>query len=117
MEWDDVQKARVTAMSKLAALPPGETAAKRSLLRDCCAISLLSLIPPDRVGCIRKVYRDALSPPPPFETTHCLSERPLLECACAQLRLGQTLKRKPGGGWKLDFSSIRDQHKTSRFCA
>ena len=32
-----------------------------------------------------------------------------------QLRLGQTLKRKQGGGWKIDFSSIRDQHKTSRF--
>ena len=32
-----------------------------------------------------------------------------------KLRLGQTLKRKSGGGWKIDFSSIRDQHKTSRF--
>ena len=32
-----------------------------------------------------------------------------------QLRLGQTLRRKQGGGWKIDFSSIRDQHKTSRF--
>ena len=49
------------------------------------AISLLSLIPPDRVGCIRK------------------------------LRLGHTLQRKESGGWKMDLSKQRDGHKTSRF--
>ena len=85
LEWPDVQKARVTAMSKLSELPPGESAAKRNLLRDCAAISLLSLIPPDRVGCIRK------------------------------LRLNYTLKRKQGGGWMVDLSKQRDGHKTSRF--
>ena len=63
----------------------GAPAAKRNLLRDCCALSLLSLIPPDRVGCIRK------------------------------LRLGHTLKKKPGGGWMMDLSKQRDGHKTSRF--
>ena len=56
-----------------------------SLLRDAAAISLLSLIPPDRVGCIRK------------------------------LRLAHTLKRKEGGGWMMDLSKARDGHKTSRF--
>ena len=61
-------------------------AAKRNLLRDCCALSLLSLIPPDRVGCIRK------------------------------LRIGHTLKKKPGGDWMMDLSKQRDGHKTSRFC-
>ena len=80
LEWPQVQEARVAAMAKLAALPPGETAAKRNLLRDCAAISLLSLIPPDRVGCIRK------------------------------LRLNFTLKRKQGGGFMMDLSKQRDGH-------
>jgi len=85
LEWPQVQQARVAAMSKLDKLPPGESAAKRNLLRDCCAISLLSLIPPDRVGCIRK------------------------------LRLKHTLKRKSSGGFMMDLSKQRDGHKTSRF--
>ena len=63
----------------------GAPAAKRNLLRDCCALSLLSLIPPDRVGCIRK------------------------------LRFGHTLKKKAGGGFMMDLSKQRDGHKTSRF--
>ena len=33
-----VQEARVSAMAKLSELPSGESAAKRSLLRDACAI-------------------------------------------------------------------------------
>jgi hypothetical protein len=87
MEWEEVQKARIAATSKLAALGEGgASAAKRNLLRDCAALSLLSLIPPDRVGCIRK------------------------------LRLGHTLKKKPSGsGWMMDLSHQRDGHKTSRF--
>lgn len=69
LEWEDVQKSRVSAMQKLEGMGDGGTpAAKRNLLRDCCALSLLSLIPPDRVGCIRK------------------------------LRLGHTLKKKASGG-------------------
>ena len=87
LEWEDVQKARVAAMTKLNdAAQTGTPAAKRSALRDAAALSLLSLIPPDRVGCIRK------------------------------LRLGHTLVRKQGGGWKMDLSRQRDGHKTSRFC-
>jgi len=86
LEWEDVQKARVAAMTKLSdASQTAAPAAKRSLLRDAAALSLLSLIPPDRVGCIRK------------------------------LRLCHTLKRKQGGGWKMDLSKQRDGHKTSRF--
>ena len=82
-----MQKARVAAVTKL-----GETVgstARRGALRDAAALSLLSLIPPDRVGCIRK------------------------------LRLGHTLKKKGGesGGWMMDLSKQRDGHKTSRFCA
>ena len=56
IEWQDVQKARVSAMKKLDEMGKGAAlAAKRNLLRDCCALSLLSLIRPDRVGCIRKL--------------------------------------------------------------
>jgi hypothetical protein len=86
LEWEDVQKARVAAMIKLSDAQTGTPATKRTLLRDAAALSLLSLIPPDRVGCIRK------------------------------LRLGHTLKRKQGGGWSIDLSKQRDGHKTSRFC-
>ena len=86
LEWEDVQKARVKCLNALAESGTGGTPAqRRSLLRDAAAISLLSLLPPDRVGIIRK------------------------------LRLGHTLKRKPGGGFKLDLSRLRDGHKTSRF--
>ena len=79
IEWEDVQKARVTAMKKLEDVGNGVApAAKCNLLRDCCALSLLSLIPPDRVGCIRR------------------------------LRFGHTLKRKPGGDWMMDLSKQRE---------
>ena len=55
----------------------GDLGARRVLLREAAAISLLSLIPPDRVGLIRK------------------------------LRLGHTLKRAEGGGWRLDLTKQR----------
>ena len=43
-----MQKARVTALQKLEDLgEAGVTAAKGNLMRDCCALSLLSLIPPE----------------------------------------------------------------------
>ena len=61
-------------------------------MRDSAAISLLSLIPPDRVGVIRK------------------------------LRVGHTLKRfqdaasaPPVTSWGIDLSQTRNAHKTSRF--
>jgi hypothetical protein len=68
-EWPDVQRARVSALKVLtgpSAAAQG-TPARRNHLRDAAALSLLSLIPPDRVGCIRK------------------------------LRLGHTLKKKANG--------------------
>jgi len=81
LEWEDVQKARLAAVKKVASTIAGSSA-RRSALRDAAALSLLSLIPPDRVGIIRK------------------------------LRLGHTLKKKAGGGWALDLSKQRDGHKT-----
>eukprot|EP00966_Prymnesium_polylepis_P263679 6091099-Prymnesium_polylepis.1 len=80
ISWEEVQKARVEACKR--------SKAKRGdakLLRDAAALSLLSLIPPDRVGLIRK------------------------------LRLGHTLKKVESGGWRLDLSNQRDGHKTSKF--
>ena len=78
LDWADVQKARLEAV-KLATATRGDV----KLLRDAAALSLLSLIPPDRVVLIRK------------------------------LRLGHTLKKAAGGGWRLDLSKQRDGHKTS----
>eukprot|EP00966_Prymnesium_polylepis_P123739 2861382-Prymnesium_polylepis.1 len=80
IDWADVQKARLEAVKR--------SEAKRGdlkLLRDAACLSMLSLIPPDRVGLVRK------------------------------LRLGHTLKRADGGGWRLDLSKQRDGHKTSKF--
>ena len=63
--WPQVQEARVKAVKLLN--EGGSASLHLSLLRDACCISLLSLVPPDRVGLIRK------------------------------LRLGHTLKRREGG--------------------
>ena len=82
ISWEQVQRARVKVMTTLAQC---ESSQRRALLREAAAISLLSLIPPDRVGVIRK------------------------------LRLGSTLKRTAGGGWAIDLTKARDSHKTSRF--
>ena len=78
IDWADVQRARIEAV-KRASTGRGDV----KLLRDAAAMSLLSLISPDRVGLIRK------------------------------LRLGHTLKRAAGGGWRLDLYKQRDGHKTS----
>jgi hypothetical protein len=82
--WPQVQQARVKAEQLVSELTD-DAEGKRSKLRDCAAVSLLSLIPPDRVGLIRK------------------------------LRLGHTLKQADGGGWRIDLTKQRDGHKTSRF--
>ena len=102
LAWPQVQEARVAAMAKLAALPAGETAAKRNLLRDCAAIALLSLIPPDRC-----VGQPCDSPAQPA----CENPKSLRRVGCIRkLRLSQTLKRKPGGGFSIDLSKPRDGH-------
>ena len=46
--WDEVQKARVAALDKVGEAEWIGAEDKRAALRDACAISLLSLIPPDR---------------------------------------------------------------------
>ena len=84
--WHEVQQARLKAMTLLEEHgSSGDPARRLKLLRDATAISLLSLLPPDRVGIIRK------------------------------LRFGHTLKKRSDGGWRLDLTNQRDGHKTSRF--
>ena len=51
--WEQIQQARVKATNMLNASNGGNTPQHLSLLRDATAISLLSLVPPDRVGLIR----------------------------------------------------------------
>ena len=80
--WQDVQDCRLRAMQRLGM---ANAANKRAFCKDAAALSMLSLIPPDRVGVIRK------------------------------LRFGHTLKKLEGGGWGLDLRNVRDSHKTSRF--
>ena len=82
LTWPEVQGCRSRAMLRLSM---ANQANKRTFAREAAVISLLSLIPPDRVGIIRK------------------------------LRFGHTLKKLQGGGWGLDLSKVRDGHKTSRF--
>jgi hypothetical protein len=83
--WEECQRARVAALAKLEVIEGGNTAAMRSATRDAAMLSLLTLIPPDRVGVVRK------------------------------LRFGHSLVRRDGGEWQLDLTKVRDAHKTSRF--
>ena len=64
LQWEDVQKARVKCFEKLDEAQWSSPEEKRFALRDAAAISLLSLIPPDRVGCIRKATTPAQSNAP-----------------------------------------------------
>ena len=92
--WPQVQQTRVAAMTALGALPASTTPPqRRTALKEAAMISLMSLLPPDRVGVIRR------------------------------LRLGHTLQRREesGGGWRLNLSRRADGHKTSKhygpFCS
>lgn len=92
LTWPQAQETRVAAMSALNTLPAtATTAERRAALRNAALISLMTLIPPDRVGVIRR------------------------------LRLKHTLQRREGGGWRLNLNLRKDGHKTSKhygpFCA
>ena len=82
----------MTALNTLPAT--ATTAERRAALRNAALISLMTLIPPDRVGVIRR------------------------------LRLKHTLQRREqreGGGWRLNLNLKKDGHKTSKhygpFCS
>jgi len=49
LTWAEVQQCRVKALQQVAGCSPAD---KRSRLRDATAMSLLSLLPPDRVGVV-----------------------------------------------------------------
>ena len=90
--WQEAQEARVRAVEALAQCRVGSQ--RLELLKGATALSLLTLIPPDRVGVIRK------------------------------LRVGHTLKRfaepavdgaEPVTSWGIDLSKQRNAHKTAKF--
>ena len=91
--WPQVQETRVAAMTAIGALTESATAPqRRTALKEAAMVSLMSLLPPDRVGVIRR------------------------------LRLGHTLQRRDGGtGWRLNLTQRKDGHKTSKhygpFCS
>ena len=90
IEWADVQKARVkcvkaTSEAAKAAKTPADYDKLRKLLKEAAAISLSSLLPPDRVGVIRK------------------------------LTFGRSLKKTSAGAWKIELDGIADKHKTTKF--
>ena len=73
--WDQVQQTRVNALTHLDALPPTATANQRRVaLMQATMISFLSMLPPDRVGVVRK------------------------------LRLKHTLVRREEGGWRISLT-------------
>ena len=91
--WEEAQQARVRAVEALATCQVASE--KQELLKGATAMALLTLIPPDRVGVIRK------------------------------LRVGHTLRRTveppseegadPVVSWGIDLSKQRNAHKTSKF--
>ena len=85
LTWEEAQQARVKAVKAVAAYKGSDHRARSGLMRDAVAVSLLTLIPPDRVGVIRK------------------------------LRIGHTLCRHEGGGWGIDLSKVRGAHKTAKW--
>ena len=78
LSWEGCQLARVHAERAVAeATDPAEA---RAHVRSCCLLTILTALPPDRVGVYRK------------------------------LQLGTTLKRAVcGGGWQIDLAT-RDAH-------
>ena len=90
IEWADVQKARVKCVEAAceaakAAKTPADFTKLLKLLKEAAAISLSSLLPPDRVGVIRK------------------------------LTFGRSLKKTSAGAWKIELDGIADKHKTTKF--
>ena len=85
ISWEEAQRARISAEQKYKSLPSAPHAKKTQALREWLAIGLFTLMPPDRVGVIRK------------------------------LRLNMSLKRSKGGaGFELDLTQQR-AHKSSKF--
>ena len=78
ISWEEAQQARVRAENAYMSLPAGTAPAKKmQFLREWLAISFFTLMPPDRVGVVRK------------------------------LRLTMTLKRSSDGGYELDLTQMR----------
>lgn len=75
IEWEQVQQTRVNALTHLDSLPSTATLNQRRVaLMQATMISFLSMLPPDRVGVVRK------------------------------LRLKHTLVRRNEGGWRISLT-------------
>ena len=96
---EDVQKARVKCFEKLDESQWSSAEEKRFALRDAAAISLLSLIPPDRVGCIRKARVECLDARL-FSRSACriADPRPLRARSCASATRSSA-RRAADGRW------------------
>ena len=77
ISWEEAQRARISAEQKYKSLPANPHAKKTQALREWLAIGLFTLMPPDRVGVIRK------------------------------LRLNMSLKRSGDGSFELDLTQQR----------
>ena len=82
--WPEVQETRVKAIAAYNALAIPTHKQRLTALKEAVMISFMSLLPPDRVGVVRR------------------------------LRFKHTLVRRAGGGWRLDLSQRKDGHKTSK---
>ena len=86
ISWEDVQRTRLSAVETLNTLPESATATQRkTAMQQAALISLMSLIPPDRVGVVRK------------------------------LRLSHTLVRRESGGWRIDLTKRGSHKTSKHF--
>ena len=82
ISWPDVQQTRVNAIAAFNALVNPSWKQRLTALSQVVMIAFMSLLPPDRVGVVRR------------------------------LRFKHTLVRRESGGWRLDLSSRKDGHST-----
>ena len=82
--WPEVQQTRVNAITAYNALVGPSPKQRLTALSQVVMIAFMSLLPPDRVGVVRR------------------------------LRFKHTLIQREGGGWRLDLSARKDGHSTPR---
>ena len=78
--WPEVQQTRVNAVNAFNALVEPSWKQRLTALMQVVMIAFMSLLPPDRVGVVRR------------------------------LRYKHTLVKRSGGGWRLDLSARKDGH-------
>ena len=109
VSWEAVQQGRQKVVT---ALTQSTSDTRRGLLREAAALSLLSLIPPDRCQRRDPPPRSARALRPPRRSSPVQTDR-LRVGVIRKLRLGSTLK-KTSTGWAIDLTKARDSHKACR---